>query len=113
MSETRVVQALGLELEALETGTGETQSGSARPKTFGLVIGEVMGLECGVWEHTVGTSTDVEADEVFVVISGRATVVIEGGPTLELTPGTVGFLNEGDRTTWTVHERLRKVWLGR
>lgn len=30
--------------------------------------------EIGVWEHTPGTSTDVEADEVFVVLSGAATL---------------------------------------
>jgi uncharacterized cupin superfamily protein len=69
------------------------------------------GLAAGVWEHTAGTSTDTEVDELFVVISGRATVTVEGGPTLELAPGTVGLLPAGTRTTWTVHEDLRKVWV--
>ena len=36
----------------------------------------------GVWEHTPGTSTDVEADEVFVVLSGSATVSFDD-PSLE------------------------------
>ena len=57
------------------------------------------------------SSTDVEADEVFVVLAGRATVEVDGGPTLELGPGDVGILDAGDRTTWTVHETLRKVFL--
>ena len=64
----------------------------------------------GVWQITAGTVTDVEADEVFVVISGSATVEIDGGPTLELAPGVMGVLAEGARTTWTVHEPLRKVY---
>ena len=69
------------------------------------------GLEVGVWEHSEGTSTDVEVDEVFVVLSGRATIAVAGGPTLEVGPGDVVTLAEGARTTWTVHERLRKVYV--
>ncbi|MFI5531412.1 cupin domain-containing protein [Kitasatospora sp. NPDC051853] len=64
----------------------------------------------GIWQITPGVVTDTEADEMFVVVSGRATVAVEGGETLELAPGTVGFLREGDRTTWTVHETLRKAY---
>ncbi|MBX5443031.1 MAG: DUF861 domain-containing protein [Solirubrobacteraceae bacterium] len=85
---------------------------AGRPEVRGRVLRESADgrVEHGVWEHTPGTSTDTEADEVFVVLSGRATVEVEGGPTLELAPGTVGFLRAGDRTTWTVHETLRKVY---
>lgn len=64
----------------------------------------------GVWQITKGTVTDVEADELFVVVSGRATVEVEGGATLELAPGVMGVLARGARTTWTVHEPLRKVF---
>jgi hypothetical protein len=64
----------------------------------------------GVWQITAGTVTDVEADEVFVVVAGRATVEVEGGATLELAPGVMGVLARGARTTWTVHETLRKVF---
>ena len=64
----------------------------------------------GVWQITQGTVTDVEADEVFVVVAGRATVEVEGGATLELAPGVMGVLARGARTTWTVHETLRKVF---
>jgi hypothetical protein len=64
----------------------------------------------GVWQHSVGVSTDVEVDEVFVVVSGRATIEVEGGPTLEVGPGDVGVFGAGARTTWRVHETLRKVF---
>ena len=64
----------------------------------------------GVWQITEGTVTDVEADELFVVVSGKATVEVEGGSTLELAPGVLGVLARGARTTWTVHETLRKVF---
>lgn len=67
-------------------------------------------VERGIWEIGPGVVTDVEADELFVVLSGRATIEIEGGPTLEVGPGDACVLDRGARTTWTVHERLRKVY---
>lgn len=66
----------------------------------------------GIWEHTTGTSTDVEEDEVFVVLSGRGTVeFIESGELLQLAPGVVGRLAAGTHTRWTVTETLRKVYI--
>ncbi|MFA9432530.1 cupin domain-containing protein [Egicoccus sp. AB-alg2] len=67
-------------------------------------------VERGVWEITPGVVTDVEADELFVVVAGRATIEIEGGDTLEVGPGDAVVLEEGARTRWTVHETLRKVY---
>ncbi|MGV9311655.1 cupin domain-containing protein [Streptomyces sp. NPDC003691] len=64
----------------------------------------------GIWQITPGVVTDVEEDEMFVVVSGRATVEVEGGPTLRIGPGDLGVLRRGDRTTWTVHETLRKAY---
>ncbi|MET9497509.1 cupin domain-containing protein [Streptomyces sp. NPDC006552] len=64
----------------------------------------------GVWQITPGVVTDTEEDELFVVVSGRATVEVEGAPTLHLAPGTAAVLRAGDRTTWTVHETLRKAY---
>jgi uncharacterized protein len=82
------------------------------PEVSGLVLatsddGRVMR---GVWQITPGVVRDVEADELFVVVSGRATVEVEGGPTLELEPGVVGVLRAGDRAVWRIHETLRKVF---
>jgi uncharacterized protein len=74
-------------------------------------ISSPAGAEVGVWEMTPGAATDVEADEIFVVLSGRATLGFDGGETLELRPGVVVRLLEGDRTTWTVHETIRKVYV--
>ena len=68
----------------------------------------------GVWEHTPGTSTDVEVDEVFVVLSGSATVTFDDPDLepMELRPGSVARLVAGMRTVWTVRETLRKVAIG-
>lgn len=64
----------------------------------------------GVWQITPGVVTDIEADELFVVISGRATIEIEDGPTLDVGPGDLCVLQRGARTVWRVHETLRKVF---
>jgi len=67
----------------------------------------------GVWEHTPGVSTDVEADEVFVVLAGSGTLAFEEPalPPVELRPGSVVRLEAGMRTVWTVRETLRKVYI--
>ncbi len=76
------------------------------------LVGGIPGLEVGIWEHTPGVTTDVEDDEVFVVVAGRATVTADGGETREFGPGDIGFLKAGTSTTWRVHETLRKVFVG-
>jgi uncharacterized cupin superfamily protein len=73
-----------------------------------LVEGE---LEVGIWEAGPGTDTDVAVDEVFVVLAGAGTVTFEDGSVVELRPGVLVRLHEGDRTTWEISERLRKVYL--
>jgi uncharacterized protein len=47
---------------------------------------------------------------MFTVIEGRATVVIEDGPTLELAAGCTGEFKRGAKTTWTVHEPILKTF---
>ena len=102
------VTDLELEPEPLDPET--VLAGS--PEVSELVLDESLDgrVVRGVWQITPGVVRDVEADEVFVVVSGRATVEVEGGPTLVLEPGVVGVLRAGDHATWTVHETLRKVF---
>ena len=83
------------------------------PTTAAQELATLGGIEIGVWEMTPGTATDTEADEVFVVQSGRATSAFasSGRPHLEVGPGSVVRLAEGMRTTWTVTETLRKIYI--
>ncbi|MEU9131582.1 cupin domain-containing protein [Kitasatospora sp. NPDC048540] len=85
---------------------------SGTPEVSGKVLWESPdGRQIrGIWQITPGVVTDTEADELFVVVSGRATIAFEGGPVLEVGPGDLAVLREGDRTTWTVHETLRKAY---
>jgi len=81
------------------------------PQAGSRVLDAFAGVEVGVWEMTAGTATDVEADEVFVVLTGSATVTFADGARLDLQPGMVVRLREGEQTTWAVHETLRKVYV--
>ena len=83
-----------------------------QPGTGIAALGRFGGLEIGVWEMTPGVMRDDEADEVFVVLSGAATVEFDDGTaTLGLKPGDVVRLAGGAKTVWTVTETLRKVYL--
>ncbi|MEU2391615.1 cupin domain-containing protein [Streptomyces sp. NPDC007369] len=99
-----------VELEAEELDPGRIVSGS--PVVTGKVLWESPdGTQVrGIWQITPGVVTDVEANELFVVVGGRATIEVEGGETLEVGPGSACVLRAGDRTTWTVHETLRKAY---
>lgn len=85
---------------------------SGTPEVTGKVVWESEdGRQIrGIWQITPGVVTDTEEDELFVVLSGSATIQVEGGPTLKVGPGDMAVLRKGDRTTWTVHETLRKVY---
>jgi len=110
----RVVRAASLsssDLEASPLAADQVVDGS--PEVRSLALHSTDHLEVGVWQHSAGTTTDIESDEVFVVLAGRATIEVEGGPTLEVEPGDVGMLPAGAVTRWTVHETLRKVYVVR
>ncbi|MCV7227487.1 cupin domain-containing protein [Mycolicibacterium komossense] len=88
------------------------QSVRGKPTTAAVALTQFGGLQVGVWEMTPGVMTDVEADEVFVVLSGAATVEFaDDTKTLTLGPGDVVRLAAGSETVWTVTETLRKVYL--
>lgn len=68
-------------------------------------------IEVGLWEAGPGTDTDVEVDEVFLVLAGAGSITFADASVLELRPGVLVRLREGDRTTWQITERIRKLYL--
>jgi len=110
----RVVHAAALaDSELDDSPLAPEQVVEGAPVVRALALHDSADLAVGVWQHSVGVSTDVEADEMFVVLSGRATVEVEGGPVLTVGPGDVGLLPAGARTRWTIHETLRKIYVVR
>ena len=105
----QVFDALAADLDWSDLPDDQCPSG---PINTGVgVLAETSFVDVGVWQHPRGMSTDVEADEVFVVLAGAGRVVLADGEVLELRPGTVGVLTAGTATTWIVDEPLRKVWV--
>lgn len=113
------VAALALRLEHQPVPAQQIVDGT--PTTASGALGEIGDLEVGVWEMSVGAMSDLETDEVFVVIAGRATVRFDRDPihrealadetVLHLAPGSVARLAAGQRTVWTVTETLRKIYI--
>ena len=101
---------LAIELEPWPLEPDQVVEGD--PQVSGRVLDTSVDgrVERGVWQHTAGASRDTESDELFVVLRGRATIEVKGGPTLDVGPGDVGLLHAGDRTTWRVQEDLRKIY---
>ena len=105
-----VVHAATIDLDRAPVPAEQSLDGA--PTTAAQPVTELAGHEIGVWEMTPGQMSDVEAEEVFVVLAGSATVAFaDDSPTLHLQAGDVVRLAAGAETVWTVTETLRKVYL--
>ena len=90
----------------------DAESARSEGVSTGLTaLASAVGLEAGVWEHSVGSSTDSFGGEMFVVLSGRGTVTCQHGGHIDLAPGVLGVLHDDDVTSWEITEPLRKVWI--
>lgn len=95
-----------LTAETVRNDGASTALGTANKTLWADDIAEV-----GLWDAGPGADTDVEADEVFLVLAGEGTVIFHDGDTIELKPGTLVRLYAGDRTTWEITDRVRKVYV--
>jgi uncharacterized cupin superfamily protein len=105
-----VVAALDVVIPMQPVSDEQVVAGS--PETGSVPLSSVGDAELGVWEMTPGSMSDVETEEIFIVLAGRARVdFVATGESVELGPGSVGRLSEGTATVWTVAETLRKIYL--
>lgn len=82
------------------------------PRQGVLELGAVGGCELGIWELRDGEVHDTEVDEVFVVLSGGATIqLLDEQRTVEVKTGDVMRLTAGTRTRWIVKDHIRKVYI--
>ena len=113
MAERIVVASPGdVELHEEPLDPGSVVSGSPRVHEGEIAEAERAAgtLSTGIWRCGVGVVTDVEVDETFVVLSGRATIEHDGS-SHEVGPGDVCVLPAGAGTTWTIHEELTKIFV--
>lgn len=71
------------------------------------------GVWSGTWESEPGTSRweFTDTGEVITVVSGSMTVEADGGEPVTLTAGDTAYFPIGWLGVWTVHEKLRKVYV--
>ena len=101
--------AVGLEsVPAADVVSGDPAQGIVE-------LGAIGGAEAGIWELRGGVVTDTEVDELFVVLSGGASIELLEGPgagtTVVVGAGDVMRLVAGTRTRWTVEDHIRKVYI--
>ena len=86
---------------------------SGDPRERSVAVSSHNRLEAGVWECTPGTFPMRRDgyDEVFCVLSGHATMHIDGGLSFDLRPGSMLLTPAGTTGTWVVHETLRKAYM--
>jgi uncharacterized cupin superfamily protein len=87
---------------------------SGSPTTGYKELGVWKGVEVGIWEMTPGAMQDSEVEEIFIVIAGEATLTrtINGEEVaVELFPGVVCHLEEGEQNRWDVRVALRKIYI--
>ena len=69
------------------------------------------GQKHGVWEAEPGVHREYQGQETVVILQGRATVEGGSGQTVEVGAGDVVICQPGEKMTWTVHEKIRKVFV--
>jgi uncharacterized cupin superfamily protein len=111
-SDTFMADAASLTLPNIPVPAAQVVAGS--PSTGSAVLGSWDGKELGVWQMTPGEMTDVEADELCVILSGSGFVRRQVGNAFvdqPLVSGAVIILLDGEETLWVVAETVRKVYL--
>jgi uncharacterized protein len=106
------IDVLARELDAEDVPGEQVAAGAPRTGVWEV---DGAGPSLGIWEMTAGAMHDVEADEVFLVVEGEATVTTtdpDGATrTLELRPGILVRLAAGTATRWDVPDRIRKLYV--
>ncbi|MGE2832547.1 cupin domain-containing protein [Mycobacterium sp. SMC-4] len=76
-------------------------------------IETVNSTTVGVWEVHPGVLVGTpDTEEVFIVLSGDATITSEGdAEPIVVGPGSIVRLVVGQETRWDVRETVRKFWV--
>jgi len=111
-SDTFMADALALAIPTEHVPANQATDGS--PETGFVPLTENDGREIGVWVMTPGAMTDVETDEISIIIGGTGVVHRSvNGVRVEqpLIAGTVLQLHSGEETLWVVTQTIRKVYV--
>lgn len=104
-------QALDLTITTVPVSADQVVSG--HPETGVAEWKSWNGLEVGVWDMTPGVMSDIESDEICIIIDGAGFVerTINGATIQQaLEPGAIFHLREGEKTLWHVSRKVRKIY---
>lgn len=62
---------------------------AGNPVTSSMVLTSGDTVRHGIWQIAPGTAAEVAPAGMFVVLSGSATIAVDGGPTFDVGPGDV------------------------
>jgi uncharacterized cupin superfamily protein len=105
------VSVLDAPLQPDPLDPGQVLEGDPQTSDHTLATSADGRATSGVWSCSPGTFADVEVDETFVVVSGRATIQAQDEAPVDVGPGDLCVLRAGTRTVWTVHEELVKGYV--
>jgi uncharacterized cupin superfamily protein len=72
-------------------------------------------VQAGLWKPggRAGEPIDLElvAHETVLVLEGNGELRIDGGPPIDLRPGTMISIRKGAKTSWIVDEDFKEFWV--
>jgi uncharacterized cupin superfamily protein len=77
MDGVEVFRLAGVTVTHAPAGAAEVVAGTPTYGTTPVTAVGDTGVEVGVWEMSTGAVRDVEADEVFLVLAGAATITVD------------------------------------
>ncbi len=98
---------------ALGSPTPRANPLAGKPMEASASLWNHNGLDVGVWEATAGsfTATRDGYDEVFVGLSGTATLTCTDGMRFDLSAGSMLFTPAGFKGRWDVSSTFRKAYV--
>jgi len=112
VDEIRMANTNSIELEHWQPEGVTILEGEPRGRGFTLFEDFADGARAtGIFEcDPARTSYVLENNEIIYVLEGRATIALDNGSTVELSPGDFAYLPKGHLSIWTFHTRFKEFW---
>lgn len=107
------IQEADKTVEPLALPLADPLGATIETKTFNLYSTDTESIHAGTWETDVGESRweFTDGGEVIYVLGGKMTVLKDGEKPQEVGVGDLVVFPQGWCGTWTVTERLTKIYV--
>ena len=99
--------------ELLAPPTATPLAGDIVVRDCSYLADDARGIYSGSWESEPGEARweFLDRGEVITVVEGSMTVAQDGAEPVKLVPGDTAYFPVGWTGVWTVHEKLRKIYV--